>query len=118
MKTRDTLLILEFWIVSIGLLIAVYLIFRSPVISVPPKAEKVVALATDDLAKGLKINPKEIQLIGIEEVRWPDSCLGIHEPGVQCLDVITHGYRLFFRAGEKIWVYHTSETLIRRVDVP
>lgn len=122
MKTGNVLWILTVLIFGLGLLIAAYFIYLSPceesTVVIPPEAEKVVALAIDDLATRLKISPKEVLVIGLEKVQWPDSCLGIHEPGVQCLDVITPGYRLFLRAGGKIWVYHTGENSVRRVNVP
>ncbi len=125
MRTERILTIVATFAVGIGLLITVgYLFFClfNPLpgskVAIPPKAEKVVALAQSDLATRLKINPKEVQLIGLEEVQWRDSCLGIHEPGVQCLQVITPGYRLFLQANKKIFVYHTGLDSVRLIEVP
>lgn len=48
------------------------------------------------ITEKLGIAPEEIVLLSYEPVDWPDSCLGVSQPGVACLDVITPGYLLFF----------------------
>jgi hypothetical protein len=47
-------------------------------------------------------------LVTVEQVDWPDACLGAAEPDQLCAQVITPGYRIVVeRAGGRI-EYHTS----------
>ncbi len=47
-------------------------------------------------------------LVTVEQVDWPDACLGAAEPDQVCAQVITPGYRIIVeRAGGPI-EYHTS----------
>ncbi len=65
-------------------------------------------LAIADLAQRLEISEEQITVKGIEFVRWPDSCLGIAQPGVACDQVITPGYRIVLEAHDKTYEYHTD----------
>lgn len=71
-------------------------------------AETVVALAVDDLADRLDIDPRAIRVVEIEPINWPNSCLGSHESGRFCLQVITPGFRIVLEAEGRTWVYHTD----------
>jgi len=63
-----------------------------------------------DLANRLQIDPDTIKLVSVEQVDWPDGCLGIQTPGVMCIMVITPGYRVILEADGKQYEYHTNET--------
>ena len=39
-------------------------------------------------------NPSDYLIKSVEEVEWPDACLGISKGGVACAQVITPGYRI------------------------
>jgi hypothetical protein len=81
-----------------------------------PEAEQwqnapVAALnARADLAQRMQIDPDTIKLVSVEQVDWPDGCLGIQTPGVMCIMVITPGYRVILEADGKQYEYHTNET--------
>jgi hypothetical protein len=50
------------------------------------------------------------QLIEVEQIDWPDACLGAPDPGELCATVITPGYRVIVeQRGERI-EYHTART--------
>ncbi len=66
--------------------------------------------ARADLAKRLQIDPDTIQLISVEEVDWPDACMGIQQPGVMCAQVITTGYKVVLEANGQQYEYHTNES--------
>lgn len=51
-----------------------------------------------------------INVVSVEEVEWPDSCLGISDPDVMCLQVITPGYRITLEANGRRYEYHTDES--------
>jgi hypothetical protein len=44
----------------------------------------------------------------VEAVEWPDSCLGIQDPDVMCMQVITPGYRVILNADGTDYEYHTN----------
>jgi hypothetical protein len=53
-----------------------------------------VSAAIQSLADSLGINPGRIEVLNYEVVDWPDTCLGIPEPGVACAQVVTPGWRI------------------------
>jgi len=72
---------------------------------------QVIELAKQDLAKRLGGNAAVLG-IGeyIQEVTWPDSCLGASASEV-CAQVITPGYKVIFtvaKQGGKKYLYHTD----------
>jgi hypothetical protein len=54
--------------------------------------------ARKTLAEKLGLSPEQIDIIGAEEVEWPDPCLGVPEPDELCAMVITPGYRVILEA--------------------
>jgi len=79
---------------------------------IPPKAEYVVALAVEDLAARLAVDQTAIRVVNVEQVNWPNSCLGYYRPGQMCAQVVTPGFRVVLEAAGKTWVYHTSFTRV------
>jgi hypothetical protein len=69
-----------------------------------------VIRAVNDLAKTLGISDNVIEIVNIEQVNWPDSCLGFSSTNHSCLQVITPGYRVILRFDGKDYEYHTDET--------
>jgi hypothetical protein len=63
-----------------------------------------------DLAQREQVDPDTITLVSVEQVDWPDGCLGIQAPGIMCTMVITPGYRVILEANGKQYEYHTNET--------
>lgn len=60
------------------------------------------------LANRLNVNPEFVRWVSIEKVDWPDSCLGIEQPGINCNMVITPGFRILLEAGGTIFVFRTD----------
>ena len=71
-----------------------------------PVAEK----ARTDLAQRLRVAPETITIIEIEEKEWPDSCLGISQKNMQCLQVIVPGFQVNLEHQGKVYIYHTNRT--------
>ncbi len=76
--------------------------------SVVPEYSPVVDMAKNDLSLRLKIPVDEITLVQEEAVDWPDSSLGFPEKGMYYAQVITPGFRIILKAGDKIFEYHSS----------
>jgi hypothetical protein len=75
---------------------------------VPSEAQEVVALARQDLAERLDVDPRAIELISVEAVEWPDASLGCPKPGQMYAQVITPGFRVVLEARGETYVYHTD----------
>jgi hypothetical protein len=61
-----------------------------------------------DLMQRISVDPDTIGLISIEEVQWPDGCLGVIDPAKTCLAAVTPGYKIVFSGAEKQYEYHTN----------
>jgi len=68
-----------------------------------------VAVAREKLAGELRVAPAAIRVIAVEEVQWPDGCLGVRTPGVFCTQVIVPGYRVTLEGDGQRYVYHTDQ---------
>lgn len=73
----------------------------------PPAA---AMAAQQALAKKLGIAADGIRITKIEEVEWPDGCLGVNVPGMMCTQVITPGFRVTLEANGKTYEYHTNQS--------
>ncbi len=60
------------------------------------------------LARQLGVDPLTIQLVKVEKVDWPDSCLRAPQPNEMCAMVITPGYRITVQQGGTTYEFHTD----------
>lgn len=54
-------------------------------------------------------DPNAISVIAVEEVTWPDACLGLSQPGEMCAQVLTPGYRITLEAQGQRYTLHTNQ---------
>jgi hypothetical protein len=73
-----------------------------------PEADAPVEAAQATLAQALGIEPAEIEVVTSRPVEWPNACLGASLPGRMCAEVVTPGYLIILKAGEKEYEYHTN----------
>lgn len=64
--------------------------------------------ARQALADELGIPATDITFVEIEQVDWPDGCLGIHQPDVMCTQAIVPGYRVILEVDDQRYEYHTN----------
>jgi hypothetical protein len=50
----------------------------------------------------------EGSVVTIEKVDWPDTSLGVPDPGRLYAPVITPGYRIVLRVGDESYELHTD----------
>ena len=62
------------------------------------------------LASRLGISTSSVMVISTESRDWPDSCLGLGQPGQFCAQVIVPGFRVAMEAQGKTYVYRTTTT--------
>lgn len=61
------------------------------------------------LAMQLGLEVAEVDVVEVESVTWPDSCLGKPDPTELCAAAETPGYRIRLTANGAEYVYHTNE---------
>jgi hypothetical protein len=71
-------------------------------------AQPLVGLAVADLAERLGISPDEIEVQSVEKTEFPDTSLGVPEPGKTHAQVITPGYIVELTVEGQVYVYHGS----------
>jgi len=76
-----------------------------------------VALVWQDLAMQLNIAPTDVQVQTIEEVVWPDTCLGLPSPEL-CIFGETPGYRVILSTLGREYTYHTDQNELFRFAGP
>lgn len=76
--------------------------------SVLPEYQPVVDIAKQDLAGRLGIPVEQVKLVKQEKVDWPDTSLGYPEEGMMYAQVITPGFRIILKAGDKSYEYHSD----------
>ena len=76
--------------------------------SVLPEYSPVVDIAKKDLSDSLKIPVADIQLVKEEAVDWPDTSLGYPEEGMMYAQVITPGFKIILKSGNKLYEYHSD----------
>jgi hypothetical protein len=81
-------------------------------IVVQPGAEQPVPVlaAMRALSESLGVQVGEIEVLSVEEVEWPNSCLGLAGPGEMCAEVITPGFVIILQAGGNEYEFHSDRT--------
>ena len=69
---------------------------------------ELVSRARADLASRLGVTEDLIQLASVDEVEWPDACLGIPAPGRMCAQVIVPGYRIVLEQAGQAYEYRAN----------
>lgn len=68
-----------------------------------------VAQGRAALAAQLGVGIEAVQPLAFRPVRWPDACLGLHEKGLFCAQVITPGYQLTYLVGDRVYEYRADD---------
>ncbi len=80
------------------------------------KAQPLVDMAKADLAGYLGISLGRIKVVSVEATEFPDTSLGVPEPGKMYAQVITPGYIIELAVDDAVYEYHASAD--RVVPVP
>ncbi len=71
---------------------------------------KAIEAAKIVLANQQGVDANLITIFSLEQITWPDSCLGIAAQGESCTAVETPGFRVILTIGEDHYTYHTDLT--------
>ncbi len=69
---------------------------------------KVAGIARKDLAGRLGVEPREVQLLSMKPITWPDRSLGCPSPDGSREPVPTKGFVLTLKARDKEYTYHAD----------
>jgi hypothetical protein len=78
----------------------------SPAPAAEPQTQSAVDEAVAYLAKRLALDPKQIAVLSVEAVDWPDASLGVPEPGMAYAQGVTPGHRVRLQADGKVYQMH------------
>ncbi len=76
----------------------------------PATENKAVEAVKIRLAGELNITTDQITVFQLQTITWPDSCLGLANPGEACSMVETPGFRVTLTVGKTNYTYHTDLT--------
>ena len=75
-----------------------------------PSLEPLVSIAVEDLAQRLDISEREIEILEVRKVVWPDASLGCPQPGKVYAQIQVDGLLIRLRAGGRMYFYHSGGT--------
>jgi len=71
--------------------------------------EPAAARARKDLAGRLKVDEKNISVVEVKAVSWPDACLSLPDEGEMCAQVITPGFWVVLSYEGDEYFYRTNK---------
>ncbi len=76
-------------------------------------AQDAAAKAVADLSGRLSVAPASIAVVAIEPHTWPDTSLGLPEPGQVYAQIVTSGYIVTLEYARQTFVYHVAGDTVR-----
>lgn len=74
---------------------------------IDPSLPPAILVACEDLLARAGEPPDEV--VSVTPREWPDTCLGVPEPGEVCAQILVPGYEVLFAVGSNRYTYHTDE---------
>lgn len=62
-----------------------------------------------DKIQSLYIDPDQVKIIDSSKVEWADTCLGVDQPGIDCLPQSTPGYQVILEANGLQFEVHADQ---------
>jgi hypothetical protein len=60
--------------------------------------------------QALNLDPNQVRIVSTTQFEWSDSCLGVDQPGVECVPQATEGYWVVMEANGLQFDYHSDLT--------
>lgn len=68
-----------------------------------------VLASIQHISEKVEANPSAIEVESFVRVTWPDSCLGLPQPGEGCAEALVEGWQVQLKVGDQAWQVHTDE---------
>jgi hypothetical protein len=78
-----------------------------------PSSQAFVSRAIKELAARLGVAEKDIKIVRVEDVDWPDPSLGLPEPDRLYAQVITPGQRILLSYANKTYEYRSGNGMLK-----
>jgi|SRR5688500_9284737 hypothetical protein len=62
------------------------------------------------ISETLAVPPESIEITNVEQMDWPDGCLGLPEGDEACVEAITPGWLLTFNIDNQEYKYRVDQT--------
>jgi hypothetical protein len=59
--------------------------------------------------QGLNLDTNQFRVVSSDQVEWEDTCLGIEQPGAECVSEVTPGYLVVLEADGLQFKYHADQ---------
>lgn len=66
--------------------------------------------AQNFLSESLGVDVTQVQVVKVEDMEWPDACLGLPSGDEACAQVITPGFRITLEVNGQTYILHTDES--------
>ncbi|MCU0507602.1 MAG: hypothetical protein MUC34_04220 [Anaerolineae bacterium] len=77
-----------------------------------------VEAARQTLAQELGVPVESVRVVSVQEVEWPNGCLGVQKPDMMCTDAIVPGYQVILEVEGKQYEVRTDLTGRQAVVAP
>ena len=67
-----------------------------------------VTKAQEAVSEKTGVSIEQVRVLSYEEVEWSDGCLGVNQPDMMCVQVITPGYRVILEVDGQEYEVHTN----------
>jgi hypothetical protein len=75
-----------------------------------PQDLPAVQEAQNFLSESLGVDVTQVQVVKVEDMEWPDACLGLPSGDEACAQVITPGFRITLEVNGQTYILHTDES--------
>lgn len=72
----------------------------------PPAVQAVL----DQVSQQTGVDIQDIEIVTLEQVDWPDACLGLPEADEACADVVTPGFRVELEVNDQRFEFRTDQS--------
>jgi hypothetical protein len=90
-------------------------VLGQPMTELQPTAIQVPASVVQQvqsfLSQQLSVAAQQVQVLGAQQVNWPNACLGLNQAGQSCPKVVTPGYLVTVKVQGNEYEIRTNQTL-------
>ncbi|WP_230742584.1 hypothetical protein [Methanooceanicella nereidis] len=79
----------------------------------PESLQEAIEMAKNKLSKMLGAPQNTLAVISSEEITWPDTSLGMPEPGKSYAQMLVEGYRIVLSFGDKKYEFHIGNGMVK-----
>jgi hypothetical protein len=110
MKSKQKLITIVCFMLAVLLLLSACTSATPTPLAPGGEHSEVPAVIRQAIAERLNIDLADLEIEQVEQVDWPDACLGLPGPEEMCAEVITPGFQLVVHSNGERYTVHTDLT--------